>query len=174
MFERISKNTFEKVYPILEEAFPVEELREMGRQKALLDKPQYRLYGMKHKSGSRQGVIAMWDFDDFIYIEHFAINPKFRNGGFGGKKLDEIINSVGKPVVLEVEVPEDELAKRRVEFYERHGFFYNDFPYLQPPMRAGQGMLPLRFMTFPEKISEDIYKRYKNLIHKVVYEYEEA
>ncbi|WMI80454.1 GNAT family N-acetyltransferase [Anaerotignum sp. MB30-C6] len=174
MFERITKDTFDEVYPILEEAFPVEELREKQRQKALLDKPQYRLYGIKEDSGILQGALAMWDFNDFFYFEHLAIKPEFRNGGFGGEKLDEIIDWAGRPIVLEVEVPEDELTKRRVGFYERHGFFYNDYPYLQPPMREGQDMLPLRLMTIPQKISEDVYKRYKSLIHKIVYDYEEA
>lgn len=174
MFERISKAGFEAVYPILEEAFPVEELREKKRQKALLDRPQYRLYGIKEDNGALQGVMAMWDFKDFLYLEHFAINPVYRNGGFGGKKLNEMIAWAAKPIVLEVEVPTDEITKRRVGFYKRHGFFFNEYPYFQPPMRVGQGLLPLRLMTMPEKISEDVYKRYKELIHKVVYGYEEA
>lgn len=174
MYERILKETFEEIYPILEEAFPVEELREKERQKALLDKPEYRLYGIKNESDDLQGALAMWDFSDFIYIEHFAIKPLYRNGGFGGKMLQKLIAWAGKPVVLEVEVPRDDLTKRRVGFYERHGFFYNDYPYLQPPMRAGQGMLPLRLMTMPGKISEEVYKKYKRLIHRIVYNYEEA
>lgn len=174
MFERISKDTFELIYPILEEAFPVEELREKERQKVLLDQPQYGLYGIKEERGILQGVVALWDFDNFLYIEHFAINPLFRNEGIGGRILDEMINWVGKPIVLEVEVPKDEITKRRVGFYERHGFLFHDYPYLQPPMRAGQEMLPLRLMTFPERISLNEYERYKSLIHKVVYNYEEA
>lgn len=175
MLERITKETFDDIYPIFEEAFPVEELREKERQKTLLDKPQYRLYGIKNESeyGVLQGAVAMWDFNDFIYIEHFAIKPIHRNGGFGGKKLKEMIAWVGRPVVLEVEVPTDEMTKRRVGFYERHGFFFNDYPYLQPPMRVGQKMLPLRLMTIPEKISEEVYERYKRTIHKIVYNFEE-
>lgn len=174
MFERISKDTFKFVYPILKEAFPVEELREEQRQKALLDKPQYGLYGIKEEVGILQGVIALWDFHDFLYVEHFAIKPLFRDGGIGGRILDEMINWARKPIVLEVEVPNDEITGRRVGFYERHGFFFNEYPYLQPPMRIGQGMLPLRLMTLPKKISQDEYERYKSLIHKVVYNYEEV
>jgi GNAT superfamily N-acetyltransferase len=174
MFERIYKDTFSTVYPILQEAFPVEELREKQRQKALLDQPRYRLYGMKEESGILQGVIALWDFDDFLYVEHFAIQSFFRNEGIGGKRLDEMINWAGKPIVLEVEVPKDGFTLSRVRFYERHGFIFNQYPYLQPPMRAGQVMLPLRLMTMPQKLSEDEYKRYKSLIYKVVYNYEEA
>lgn len=173
MLERISMDTFDEIYPILEEAFPVEELREKERQKALLDKPQYRLFGMKNEYGVLQGAIAMWDFEDFIYIEHFAIKPSFRNGGFGGKKLREIIAWAGRPVVLEVELPTDEMTKRRVGFYERHGFLFNEYPYLQPPMRVGQEMLPLRLMTMPEKISQDVYEKYKRTIHRIVYSFEE-
>ena len=105
MFERIYKDSFSTVYPILQEAFPVEELREKQRQKALLDQPRYRLYGIKQENGSLQGVIALWDFDDFLYVEHFAILPFFRNDGIGGKRLDEMINWAAKPIVLEVEVP---------------------------------------------------------------------
>ncbi|WP_352399328.1 GNAT family N-acetyltransferase [Anaerotignum sp.] len=174
MFERITKDTFEMVYPILKEAFPVEELREKERQKGLLDKKQYRLYGIKDDTGILQGVFAMWDFDEFFYFEHFAIKPEFRNGGFGGRKLDEIVKWAGRPIVLEVEMPEDELAQRRIGFYKRHGFYYNDYPYLQPPMRKDQGVLPLRLMTTPTEISEDVFEKYKSLIHKVVYGYEEA
>jgi len=173
MLERITKDTFDEIYPIFEEAFPVEELREKERQKALLDRPQYQLYGIRNEWGILQGAMAMWDFKDFIYIEHFAIKPAYRNGGFGGKKLKEIMPWAGRPVVLEVEVPKDEMTKRRIGFYERHGFFFNDYPYLQPPMRMGQKMLPLRFMTMPEKISKDVYERYKRMIHRIVYNFEE-
>lgn len=173
MLERITKDTFDEIYPILEEAFPVEELREKERQEALLDKPQYRLFGIKNECDVLQGAIAMWDFEDFIYIEHFVIKPSFRNGGFGGKKLREIIAWAGRPVVLEVEVPTDEMTKRRIGFYERHGFFFNEYPYLQPPMRMGQGRLPLRLMTMPERISQDVYERYKRMIHRIVYNFEE-
>ena len=172
MFERITKDTFDAVYPILEEAFPVEELRERKRQKNLLDKSQYRLLGIKNGENIMQGVMALWDFKEFVYVEHFAIKPEFRNGGFGGKKLLELLAWAGRPVVLEVEVPTDELTRRRVSFYERYGFHYNEYPYLQPPMRMGQGMLPLRLMTMPEKITKDAYETYKGTIHKIVYGYE--
>jgi len=74
--------------------------------------------------------------------------------------------------VLEVEVPEDEMTCRRVGFYERHGLVYNDYPYLQPPMRKGQDMLPLRFMTKPTAVDKKTYERYKKQIYRIVYKYE--
>lgn len=173
MFQRITEETFGTVYPLLESAFPVTELREQERQKALLREPCYRLFGVPGSDGMR-AVFAVWEIEDFLYIEHFAVREDCRNGGFGGRLLDRLLAETGKPAVLEVEVPEDGLTKRRIGFYERHGFVYNTYPYLQPPMRKGQGMLPLMLMTNPSAIDEKTYERYKTLIHRIVYHYEEG
>lgn len=173
MFQRITEETFGTAYPLLEAAFPVTELREKERQKALLREPCYRLFGVPGGDGMR-AVFAVWEIEDFLYIEHFAVREDCRNGGFGGQLLDRLLAEAGKPAVLEVEVPEDGLTKRRIGFYERHGFVYNTYPYLQPPMREGQGMLPLMLMTNPSAIDEKTYGRYKTLIHRIVYHYEEG
>ncbi len=167
-----TKQDFEKVYPILEEAFPVTELRVKEKQYALLDDALYRLYAVCDQEGSISGVLAVWELaDDFLYIEHFAILPEKRNGGFGGRVLEYLAEHTGKQIVLEVELPENALTKRRIAFYERHGFYFNAYTYLQPPMREGQGMLPLRLMTRPNPIDADTYERYKMLIHRNVYRY---
>lgn len=173
MFQRITEETFDAVFPLMESAFPVTELRVKERQKALLQEPCYRLYGVPGEAGM-QAVFAVWEIEDFLYIEHFAVREDCRNGGYGGGLLDKLIAETGKPVVLEVEVPEDELTRRRIGFYKRHGFVYNEYPYLQPPMREGQGMLPLMLMTNPAAIDEKTYERYKTLIHRIVYHYEEG
>ncbi len=173
MFQRITEETFDTAYPLLETAFPITELREKDRQKALLKEPCYRLYGVPVDNEMR-AVFAVWEIEDFLYIEHFAVREDCRNGGFGGQLLDRLIAETGKPAVLEVEVPEDEMTRRRIGFYERHHFVYNTYPYLQPPMRSGQSMLPLMLMTTPDAINETTYERYKTLIHRIVYHYEEG
>lgn len=71
-----------------------------------------------------------------------------------------------------MELPEDALTRRRIGFYERHGLVFNSYPYLQPPMRKGQGVLPLRLMTKPAAIDAKTYQRYKKRIHSIVYKYE--
>ena len=75
-------------------------------------------------------------------------------------------------MVLEVELPEDELTCRRIGFYQRHGLVFNSYRYLQPPMRKGQDMLPLRLMTRPAALDEPTYQRYRSKIHSIVYKYE--
>ena len=172
MFERITEKTFDEIFPLLENAFPVTELREKERQKAMLAEECYRLYGVR-KDGGFAAVFATWEIEDFLYIEHFAVKAEYRNGGLGGQLLDRLVEKKGRPLVLEVEEPEDELTRRRIAFYERHGLVYNDYPYLQPPMRKGQDMLPLKLMTKPAAIDEKTYERYKNRIYKIVYKFEE-
>ena len=171
MFERIMEHTFDEIFSLLEAAFPVTELRIREDQRKLLREEQYRLYGVR-KGGVFAAVFATWEIDDFLYIEHFAVKEEYRNGGYGGALLDRLIEEKGRPMVLEVEVPEDEMTIRRVGFYERHGLVYNAYPYLQPPLRKGNELLPLRFMTKPGAIDADTYERYKRQIYRIVYKYE--
>lgn len=172
MFEKITEKDFDAVFPLLEEAFPVTELRTKEDQLVLLQNPLYRLWGVRGENGSFQAVFAFWEIEEFLYIEHFAVDQAYRNGGRGGKLLDSLLEEKGKPMVLEVELPEDDLTRRRIGFYERHGLVFNDYPYMQPPMRKGQPAVPLRFMTKPAAIDEETYQRYKKLIHRIVYQYE--
>lgn len=171
MFERITEETFEDIFPLLEEAFPETELRTKADQKALLQEPCYRLYGVKGAMESYLAVFAIWEIETFLYIEHFAVKKEYHNRGYGGALLDNLLEEKGKPVVLEVEPPKDALTRRRVGFYQRHGFAFNGYPYLQPPMRKGHGMLPLRLMTWPGGIDEETYERYKDRLYRIVYKY---
>ena len=68
------------------------------------------------------GFITYWDFDSFYYVEHFATNPALRNGGYGKRTLEYLCNYLKHPIVLEVERPVEEMAKRRISFYQRQGF----------------------------------------------------
>ena len=171
MFERITEATFDEIFPLLEEAFPVTELRVKEEQRSLLGEACYRLYGVR-KDGGFAAVFGVWEIDDFLYIEHFAVKKEYRNGGYGGSWLDALLEEKGKSMVLEVEVPEDDLTRRRIGFYQRHGLVYNDYPYLQPPLRKGNALLPLRLMTKPAAIDEMTYERYKKRIYAVVYKYD--
>ena len=74
MFERVlTKDDFEKVYPILAQSFPETEVRAKEDQLALIENECYHLYAIKDEEEKTGGVIAAWKLsDDFLYIEHFA------------------------------------------------------------------------------------------------------
>lgn len=172
MFERITEETFDAVFPLLEDAFPVTELRTKEDQRALLGEKAYVLYGVR-KESEFTAVFATWETEEFLFIEHFAVKEEYRNGGYGGFLLDTFLKGIHKPVVLEVEEPTDELTRRRIAFYERHGMVYNVYFYLQPPLRRGNALLPLKLMTSPGRIDEMTFEQYRKRIYEVVYQYAE-
>lgn len=119
--------------------------------------------------GAPVGFITSWDLKNYVYIEHFVIDPALRNRGIGAKALKRFCDGYAKPVVLEAE-PESlgEDAKRRIKFYKRLGFYaFSDFNYIQPPYKKGLPSVPLILLSSsktlnPEEISSEL--------HRTVYE----
>ena len=68
-----------------------------------------------------------------------------------------------------MERPVEEMAKRRIGFYQRQGFVLWKKDYRQPPYKPGDHFLPMYLMVHgnldPEKDYEDI----KHKLHTVVY-----
>ncbi len=85
--------------------------------------------------------LAVWEFDTFLFVEHFAVRKSCRNGGLGAVLLTQLTAQCRRPVILEVELPTGELEARRIAFYERNGFVMNPFEYMQPAM-GGQAYHP--------------------------------
>ena len=100
----------------------------------------------KANSPKALGLLTTWEFDDFIYIEHFAIDPTLRSQGYGSEALKAFIREHGKPIVLEAEPPTDALSIRRIKFYERIGLTLYDFPYMQPAYTEDSHPVELRLM----------------------------
>lgn len=109
-------------------AFPPEERRTAGRE--IPADPAFRLYNISATGMPRAGLLTLWDFGTFRYIEHLAVDDSLRGRGIGAGALARVAD----PVVLEVEPPESgEMAARRVAFYKRQGFRLLDVAYVQPP-----------------------------------------
>lgn len=171
MIERLKIQDFNKIYELMKMSFPSDEYRIYEEQKALLNNPAYCVYGLYNEFQDIKAFIAVWEFNNFSFIEHFAVNPENRNEGTGTYLLSEVIKLIPKPVCLEVEPPETEIALRRIGFYERNNFFLNDYPYMQPPMSKGKKAIPLLIMTFGRKIDEDTFKYIKSTLYAKVYKY---
>lgn len=122
-----------------------------------------------HVTCARNGFIANWQFNDFNFIEHFAVDSKIRGNGLGTAMLKEYLNKCNKPIFLEVELPEDNMSKRRIKFYKQFGFHLNDFDYLQPPMQKQHDFLPLKVMSYPQRVNETDFIKFKNIVYDRVY-----
>lgn len=159
-------NDLDAIYKIMEESFPEDERRPYDEQRALLLDSRYSIY---EEDG---GFIATWEFDEFVFVEHFAVDKNKRNSGLGGKMLKEFLELSHKPICLEVEMPDTEIAKRRISFYERNGFFLNEYDYFQPPISKGKKIVPLMIMTSGEKVTKEVFEKIRNTLYKEIYKYE--
>ena len=166
--QRLTKNDFNALFVLMEKSFPVDEYRTRDRQEALFSDPAYAVYGLKN-GVALKAFVSTWQFDDFVFIEHFAVNPLYRNNGLGGKILNDLVKKLKKQVCLEVELPTTVMARRRIGFYERNGFFLNLYPYEQPPLARGKKALPLHIMTSGGLADEKRFRRIKSALYKKVY-----
>lgn len=170
MLKKMNPQDFDLVFSIMEESFPSDERRPYEGQKALLSNPKYHIYTLPDsKTRNLKGFITVWQFEDFVFIEHFAVNPLYRNQGLGSWILKELHSLLPFPLCLEVELPETDFARRRIAFYQRNGFLLNDYPYIQPSLSPGQNALPLMIMTSEGKITADRFEKIKAEIYKEVY-----
>ena len=148
MLTDINMNQFDEIYSLMEISFPPDERRPYAEQKALLDLSCYHILARLDPSNTHiQGFFAVWDTPALCFIEHFAVNPLDRNQGLGAAMLQELMTQQSKRICLEVELPETELAIRRIHFYERNGLYLNSYDYTQPALSAGQQAIPLYLMT---------------------------
>lgn len=89
---------------------------------------------------------------------------------FGGQMLDALLARFDKPACLEAELPETELAARRIGFYERHGFTVNaDYPYFQPALTPGGSPIPLHLLTTGGARTPAELRAIETLVHTRVY-----
>ena len=166
MLQRINETDFPEIYRIMQASFSDDEYRPYDEQLALFEEPEYRIYYMP------AGFLAVWEFESFIYIEHFAVDPALRNSGTGSAMLQELVKQYQKPICLEVELPEDELTRRRIGFYERNGFVFNEYPYIQPPISKGKSPVTLRIMTYRSEITREEFQKMKEILYRRVYKCE--
>lgn len=154
MLNIIPINTSSPHYNFIEEllqsAFPQEERRDNKLQREYTDqKKNFRCNLIQTCQGTSIGTITYWDFTDFIYIEHLAIDKHQQGKGYGTQALQTLLEENKRPILLEVEIPirPNDLAFRRIGFYKRLGFRIRRIPYKQPPYRTGDDWLPMKLMT---------------------------
>lgn len=165
--ERMKLN-FDDVFKIMEQSFPLEEMRCYEGQKALFERDDYKVKTYSHE-GVIAGFCAYYELGDILYIEHLAASPEARGLGIGTKLVKEILSEAKGMVILEVEPPVDEITRRRVVFYEKLGFYLNPYYHFQPPLNRETGGVELKIMSFPRAISEEEQKVYRRLLNVAIY-----
>lgn len=161
-------NNLQDIWEIYEDSFPEDEKRSIKDQRKLLDNPLYKIVPYKSKDMT-VGFSAVWEFESFLYVEHAATSAKLRGRGYGSKMYKDLMKKYQTKIVLEVEPPEDDLSRRRIEFYQRLDFKLNHYEYKQPAYDASKKEVPLMIMSYPQKLIPDEFNEVKNVIYENVF-----
>lgn len=137
---------FAEVKLLYQRAFTNEERRDPADLDQLLEQPGFSFYLVNHYTWPA-GFLAVWQFPDFVFIEHMAVSEQFRNRKIGAAALQQLVAMNELPVVLESEQPFGETPVSRLAFYKRQGFQVIDENYLQPPYRKENEPLPMVLMS---------------------------
>lgn len=160
---------FDQIWGIMEEAFPSDERRSYEGQKALFLRDDYHVCGTVEK-GVVKAFIAYYDTKNFCFVEHLASDARKRGSGIGKALFLDTLVHVGKPVILEVEPPITDIAKRRIAFYERMGcYLHDEIGYQQPPLEKQLMPLPLRLMSVGKNYDERQLKNVVTVLYQSVY-----
>lgn len=139
MIRSLKPTEFDSFYSLLEASLPPDEFRARDDQRRALVDPAFCPYVLVDAQEAVRGLVTVWDFDGFAFIEHLAVAPELRCGGLGSALLQDAFARRPKRFCLEVDPPETALARRRIAFYERNGLSLNaDYPYIQPSLGAGR------------------------------------
>lgn len=161
---------FLKLY---EYSFPEEERRPYSSPEELDSflkaHPDFNIYGIYSDSGI-VGFISVWKMDGWIYGEHLATIPELRGSGLGAATLEQIKRLAEQEdgMLLEVELPDNEMARRRIDYYIRQGFILHpDFRYFQPPYFPGAPEVEMLIMTYGGLTpSDDIIKKLRSKVYE--------
>ena len=162
---KLNEADFDDFYSEIEKSFIKDERRDYADALRLFKDGKYDILSLMH-NGKRVGFISLWNLPTFTFAEHFVIREKYRNLGLGAMALSEI-QRVYKKIVLEAEPPTTDIAKRRLAFYKRNGFFENAGDYMQPPYRKGSQGVKLVIMSCPAPLEsfDDTVSAIKNTVY---------
>ena len=166
-FIDVNEKTFNTVFDKMKTAFPYEERRDYSDQKECLENKYFKFFEI-YDCDLAVGFTALWVFENFVFIEHIAIDEDKRGGGYGSKAIELIKEKYNKPLILEAEAPVTEQQIKRIKFYNRLGFNVNSFNYTQPSYHGGEGV-PLLILSYPNKLTDEEFDEFLRETRREVY-----
>lgn len=176
MLTLTSIQTTHRHYPFVEnllhQSFPLNERRDDDAQRYNTDhNPHFNCYLItENREETPVGIITVWELEGFRYVEHLATSPDLRNRGYGKHIMEQLKNLFPGIIILEVERPEEEMSRRRIEFYKRCGFSLCEQDYIQPSYRkeGGEGV-PLYLMYAGTDNIDSSFSAIRKEIYREVY-----
>lgn len=149
------------IWRIYEASFPAVERRTLQGQKAVIGEEKYFFELWRNDEGTLVGFTAYWLYERFRYLEHFAVDSRQRNNGYGKKILTDWMDRPEPVVLLEIDPLIDEISRRRHGFYRRLGFQDNEnIKHSHPSYQDGSGKVPLLILSFPTSITTELHAEF--------------
>ena len=158
---------FEAFKALYTSSFPIFEQRTIKQQEAAFSNTNYHLTGYE-ENGNFIGFISYWEFNNYIYIEHFAINTHIRGKGYGTELLKNFIQLTDKIVLLEIDPIIDEVSEARLRFYKKCGFHENHHSHKHPSYRSEYSPHPLIVLTSQRTMSNEEYQIFNLNLSQIV------
>ena len=159
-----TRKKISRIFSTYEKTFPADERRNQDQFLALLENPDCFIYALKNEENF-VGYLILWELDGFYFLEHFEVFEQFRNLKLGSQVLEALKEKFGK-IVLESEPNYlNEIAERRINFYQRNEFSIISEDYIQPSYGAGKNAIRL-FLLSNFQV-EDLKLLEKEIIAKV-------
>lgn len=155
---------FKELYSI---SFPIFEQRTENQQETAFSCSQYHLVAYK-ENDKFIGFISYWEFQTYIYIEHFAINQTLRGKGYGNRVLNKFISESSKIIILEIDPIIDDISAARLRFYQKCGFHQNDYPHIHPAYRDGFKGHSLIILTTQRIITKNEYDLFNSDLTTII------
>ena len=99
-------SSLKKIQSLYEHEFPERERRDFSQLLTLLEVDNMQLIAITGES-MVIGFLIQWEFEEFIYLEHFSIDSSQRGKNYGSTVIKQIIRDNQKLLLLEVEPPHD-------------------------------------------------------------------
>lgn len=164
---------FTNLYNLYTLAYPPQERRSWaGLEYELMYEKRFCAHALV-QDNKFVGFFNYWIFDSFCYIEHVAIIPALRGQGVGTEAVEILKSQTKLPIVLEVELPDNPVAIRRIHFYEKLGFAIVSHNYVQPPYEDDETLLPMKIMSTNLVFAETNFTMIQATLYEKVYHYDQ-
>ena len=162
---------FYQAWDIYTNSFPIFEQRNLYDQIEAMKDDNFncRVY---IEEDNVVGLLFFWNYENYRYIEHFAISKIMRGKNYGSNILKEFCEEEYS-VILEIDPPIDEISISRLNFYKRLGFVENEYNHIHPPYRRGSSGHGLEVLSYDKILNKDQYNLFNEFLKYKVMKYSE-
>lgn len=169
---------FGRVWQLYEKSFPLEERRPFPfHADAMEREPSFVCLRLQEDTDTdalaADGLLFYWQLPVAgIYVEHLAVSPERRGQGIGHAAL-QFLETLGQPVILEIEPVADARTRRRLHFYESAGYVRLPYPHAQLPFRRGGAPVPMELLSLRQPMPEAEVARFQEYLQGHIMQYRE-